>query len=96
MHLYFLYCPFSDPNCSWLTPTNDDNVLKCNDGTYCNGVTDANRWSCCNSRGMRAKCPKNWPTMCAKEQAAAGGKDFACYENEAKCNQMNLDGVRPC
>ena len=25
-------------DCTWLTPTTEDNVLQCNDGSYCNGM----------------------------------------------------------
>ena len=83
----FLLLHFQDGNdCEWLTPTDEDNLLKCRDGSYCNG------WSCCNDHNGRAKCPPNKPMMCAKEKSCAGGADFCCSNEDCK----NDDGPRPC
>ena len=76
--------------CPWSTPTSHDNVLQCNDGTYCNGLTDG--WDCCNIHGMRKQCPKNYPAMCAKTNCAWG--DYCCY-TEDHC-VAKLGGLRSC
>ena len=66
--------------CDFLTPTNEDNVLQCIDGSTCNGLTDAAKWSCCGKEG-RMKCPKNYPVMCALKTCSPGGDDYCCYED---------------
>lgn len=78
------------PACPWSTPTSHDNVLQCNDGTYCNGLMDG--WDCCNIHGMRKQCPKNYPAMCAKTNCAWG--DYCCY-TEDHC-VSKLGGLRTC
>ena len=77
-------------SCSWSTPTSQNNVLKCNDGTYCNGLVDG--WTCCNTRGMRAKCPLNYPAMCAKPDCAWG--DYCCYTQDVCL--ASKGGLRSC
>ena len=76
--------------CSWSTPTNQSDLLQCNDGTYCNGLNDG--WTCCNGRGMRRKCPLNYPFMCAKPDCAWG--DYCCYGKD-DC-VAKAGGIRTC
>ena len=78
----FLYA-ILDNNCSWLTPTNEENVLECVDGTHCNGQSDG--WGCCNNHGKRSKCPPNYPIMCAAKPC--GGRDDHCCEKQ--CTPRN-------
>ena len=61
--------------CGWLIPNDQDNVLQCEDGTFCDGTSKG--WSCCNGHGGRARCPKNTPMMCL-EKRCAGGTDYCC------------------
>ncbi|KAK3245052.1 hypothetical protein CYMTET_45361 [Cymbomonas tetramitiformis] len=77
--------------CPWLTPTTEDNVLLCNDGTLCDASVHADNWACCNSHGRRAACAKNWPNMCAQNSLCEGGSDHAC---EKDCSLFG--GNRPC
>ena len=77
--------------CPWLTPTEEDYVMKCQDGTYCSGLKLG--WSCCKEHGGRAKCPAKYPSMCAMPLCAAEGTDYCCMaENECKY----FGGLRPC
>ena len=80
-----------DDSCPWLTSTDSDDVMECQDGTRCNGETMG--WSCCNDHGGRAKCPANNPAMCAQPLCAAGGSDYCCYTEDG-CNDYG--GIRPC
>ena len=77
-------------SCSWSTPTNQSNLLQCNDGTFCNGLNDG--WACCNSRGMRRKCPLNYPTMCANPDCPGG--DYCCFTKD-DC-VAKAGGIRSC
>jgi hypothetical protein len=55
--------------------TNVDDMLGCNDGTTCmatgpHAAEDCRDspnacWACCEDHGGRARCPPNWPLMCA-------------------------------
>ena len=85
---------YLDKSCPWLTPTEDNDVLKCRDGSFCNGITDTDNWSCCNSRGGREKCPANFPAMCALPQCAAGGSDYCCYAKDVCID--HYEGLRTC
>ena len=40
-------------------------MLECGDGTTCD--MDLDGWNCCASAGGRARCPPDFPHMCAKE-----------------------------
>ena len=59
------------------TPTNEDNLLQCGDGTTCDagaayeGDDWENGWNCCANHEGRARCPKNYPLMCATENACS-------------------------
>ena len=88
--IYFQLYLTQASTCPWSTPTSHDNVLQCNDGTYCNGLNDG--WDCCNIHGMRKQCPKNYPAMCAKTNCAWG--DYCCY-TEDHC-VAKLGGLRSC
>ena len=85
-----LFLCISVNSCPWSAPTSQDNVLQCNGGAYCNGIYDG--WDCCNSRGMRAKCPLNYPTMCAQPDCAWG--DYCCYTEDVCA--ASYGGVRSC
>ena len=85
---------YLDEPCPWLTPTEENDLFQCQDGSYCNGVTDSDQWSCCNSHGGRARCPANFPAMCAKPFCAAGGSDYCCYASDV-CVELYL-GLRVC
>ena len=82
---------FFRPECPWLSPTDEDDKLECGDGTLCYPVTDLAGWSCCNDHEGRAKCPLNYPYMCAQEDGCAGGQDYCC---ETSCNYYG--GYRLC
>ena len=66
-------------------------MLKCKDGYHCN--VDNEGYSCCNKRGGRAKCPKNWPNMCV-EKACADKRDHCCA-SEGVCEERH-GGLLPC
>ena len=66
-------------------------MLKCKDGYHCN--VDNEGYSCCNERGGRAKCPKNWPNMCV-EKACADKRDHCCA-SEGVCEERH-GGLLPC
>ena len=68
-----------------------DDILKCHDGTDCDVVVDT--WSCCNTRGGRAKCPKNYPNMCLAQQCS-DNMDHCC-EVAGVC-EATLGGLLPC
>ena len=89
--LFWIHLHIVDDSCPWSTPTSLDNVLECEDGTHCNGVTMG--WSCCKTHGGRAKCPANYPAMCAQPLCAAGGTDYCCL---AKAACSHYGGIRPC
>ena len=77
--------------CPWLTPTEEDYVMKCQDGSYCSGLKLG--WSCCKEHGGRAKCPAKYPSMCAMPLCAAEGTDYCCMA-EGECKYFG--GLRPC
>ena len=77
-------------SCAWATSTGLDNVLECNDGSRCNAMIDG--WTCCENRGMRSKCPLNFPAMCAKPNCAWG--DYCCYDKDTCLS--SLGGLRSC
>jgi hypothetical protein len=81
--------PTAVPKCSWVTPTDQNYVFQCNDGTFCNAI--ASGWNCCGKRQGRAKCPKNMPLMCAAEKACASRSDYCC---ERDCSYYG--GLRKC
>jgi len=66
--------------CPWLANTGVDNLMECVDGSRCNGKTDG--WSCCNSKGGRARCPVNLKEMCEEKTGCGGGKAHCC---ESSC-----------
>ena len=70
--------------CSWLTNTNETNVLECGDGTQCHGLRDG--WGCCDDHGKRSKCPPNYPIMCNLEFGNCGAGDHCC---EKQCTERN-------
>ena len=76
--------------------TSEDNVLECADGTTCigddNDHIDGN-WDCCDQRGGRARCPPNWPIMCALPKGSPAGTDFSCWDEEG-CEERG--GPRQC
>jgi hypothetical protein len=78
--------------CPFMTGSELDNHLMCQDGSMCNVVTDG--WGCCNDKGTREKCPKNFPVMCRKERACAAGMDYCCEATISDCASFN--GTRPC
>ena len=74
--------------CHWLTPTDIDDLLQCNDGSFCDKNTEG--WNCCDTRQGRMKCPKNQPNMCA---------DTSCSDNTDHCCKndcTNYGGDREC
>ncbi|KAK3268799.1 hypothetical protein CYMTET_22706 [Cymbomonas tetramitiformis] len=76
--------------CSWLSATTEDNVMRCNDGFGCNVVEHEESWSCCISHGDRAKCPANFPYMCGRSTGCARSTDYCCLEYPCPATQ------RPC
>lgn len=74
--------------CPWLSPTNEDDVMECGDGTRCNGAVDG--WSCCSNHNKRTKCPKNNPMMC--ESPKCGSLDDRCCRQEC----TKYQGQRTC
>ncbi|KAK3261089.1 hypothetical protein CYMTET_29992 [Cymbomonas tetramitiformis] len=79
----------STEECSWLTPTEEDYVLECNDGYQCN--VNEEGWECCSDHDRRAKCPLNSPMMCARDLACGNYTDHCCFED---CSSYG--GARPC
>jgi len=71
-------------SCSWKTPTTTNDMLQCVDGSTCFG------WSCCVSKGGRAKCPANAPIMC-NYKTCGGGTQHCCSSD---CT--NAGGERSC
>ena len=73
--------------CEFLTTTEIVDQLECEDDTLCI------RWSWCDlpGRGGRKRCPPNAPTMCAKLNDCADGKDRCC---ETDCSGHG--GPRVC
>jgi len=74
--------------CTWRLSTPRDNVLQCNDYSLCAfspDPDDPTGEDCCNkwSRGGRAKCPQNYPTMCNSKNCA-GGTDHCCSSENCK------------
>eukprot|EP01010_Urceolus_cornutus_P001155 NODE_1676_length_796_cov_286.009371_g1303_i0.p1 GENE.NODE_1676_length_796_cov_286.009371_g1303_i0~~NODE_1676_length_796_cov_286.009371_g1303_i0.p1 ORF type:complete len:213 (+),score=38.03 NODE_1676_length_796_cov_286.009371_g1303_i0:55-693(+) len=54
-----------------------DDYLLCNDGSLCHWLV-GDGFSCCNNRGGRKACPKNWPIMCSLKGRCASGTDYCC------------------
>ncbi|KAK3252605.1 hypothetical protein CYMTET_38104 [Cymbomonas tetramitiformis] len=79
--------------CPWLTPTAEDDVLKCADGTFCNRLYSIGGWGCCDGHGGRIKCPQNVPIMSAALDCASGTQECCCSTVEG-C--ANYGGERPC
>jgi len=69
-----------------------DNVLECGDGTTCkaddNDHANGN-WDCCANKGGRAKCPPNYPNMCANP---VGCQDDYCCEKDCSDQGGNRPG----
>ena len=82
----------ADTSCPWLTPTDQDNVLQCNDGTSCNGETDG--WDCCKDHYKRRQCPRNYPIMCANPNCVY--EDYCCYLTAAECMKYTARDHRSC
>ena len=87
-----LFSDASSAECEWLTPTDQNDVLKCADGTYCNWNYQDN--DCCSDHNGRARCPKNNPTMCAKK-TCVDGSDYCCALNSTSCQEYS-GGPRIC
>jgi len=64
----------SDTTCGFLFTTSTDNMMECNDGSQCDITTDPAGELCCSTRLMNAKCPPNFPDMCATQE----GGDYPC------------------
>ncbi len=84
-----MFIIFIDASCPWLSPTGEDDVLECADGTSCNWNPYPEGRKCCDSHQGRAKCPKNRPIMCAMKN---GERDYGCGYSESEC----LNGPRGC
>ena len=87
-----LFSDASSAECEWLTPTDQNDVLKCADGTYCNWESQGN--DCCSDHNGRARCPKNQPTMCAKK-TCSNVSDFCCASNSTGC-EKDFGGPKIC
>ena len=83
--------------CPWMTPTTQNDVMQCRDGTFCNVKTDAAKFECCKSHNGRGKCPKNSPLMCANKKCD-GQTDYCCHgSNHYKdCDGNGHGGPRLC
>lgn len=79
-------------DCPWATAgnTGQHNIMKCFDGTFCNGAAEG--WDCCVCHGGRALCPSNFPHMC--NSIRCGGNTSYCC-NTQRCNWRN-GGARSC
>ena len=84
-----------DGGCSWFSATSEDDVMECVDGTYCNSVHEG--WTCCNAQGGRARCPQNYPFMCAEKNCAieSGNAAYCCGNDLNFCIENN-GGIRKC
>ena len=98
LYSHAIYVLFTDiyalDACPWSTSLKEDDTLLCWDGYYCNINVDADGWACCNKHGGRAKCPSNYPVMCAKKNCSANKSDYCCQERGV-CDK-GYNGVRPC
>ena len=94
MYLLHVSCKDLEAPCPWSIPTDETNVMKCKDGTYCDVVTDKSQWSCCNDHGGRAKCPANNPVMCATPSCGTNGSEYCCYTDD-ECIE-SFGGLRSC
>ena len=78
-----------DDSCPWLTATDQDSVLQCVDGSFCNWNPYPEGRKCCDSHQGRAKCPKDRPIMC---EIGNGGSDYGCAYSDSDCG----NGPRLC
>ena len=85
-----LFCYKSGVACSWLIATSQDNVHECIDGSSCNEISEGT--SCCNNKGGRARCPKNFPHMCGEKICY---DDYCCGSTVASCGGK-YGGLRIC
>lgn len=72
-----------------------DNVLECGDGTECNIEKSELTWGCCMKK-RRAKCPANFPVMCASKSCGYQNKQHCCDVTEDKCKEVYGGGSRKC
>jgi hypothetical protein len=64
------------PACPFMVPhSGADGAMMCANGKTCSLAANS---SCCASRGGRASCPANYPTMCSGATCGAGGAEHCC------------------
>ena len=86
--------------CEWLAgPTNTPGLLQCEDGSSCNvhAGGEHKNWACCGEIA-RARCPPEYPIMCAATYLLYDGGTHVCGAGH-NCCQQSCDahgGVRPC
>ena len=80
--------------CPWFSPTDQDYLIKCNDGTFCDANTHNAGWACCSNHRGKSKCPKNYPMMCGNNDCAQYGRDYCCDTIE-RCMTVH-GGERKC
>ena len=85
---------YTAPNCSWLSPTEEVDVIECSDGSTCHIETKLG-WGCCRNKG-RNKCPANFPVMCAINSCGRHRNQYCCAESEDKCIEYYGVKARKC
>ena len=88
-----IFC--ADMVCSWLSPTDADNVLECGDENVCDVKKNDLGWDCCLNK-ERNRCPANFPVMCAIRACGSDKGQYCCAESEIQCKQMYNVGARGC
>jgi len=79
-------------SCPWFTPMDEDNILGCGDGTECAWLDEG--YDCCGDHDGRARCPANFPFMCAEDDICGGSTDHCCATSSSGCDDQG--GLRPC
>lgn len=76
--------------CPWMVTTGLPGTLQCSDGSLCEKVGDWDWTHCCNGIG-RARCPPEYPHMCASQYC---NNQHCCTDEAELCDQAG--GPRPC
>jgi len=64
--------------CPWEEPTDEDFIMTCTDGYKCD--VRSQTWACCQRHASKARCPRNFPVMCADPLECVGESDHCCLK----------------